>query len=114
MAKIDRQRFMRQRSKLIQQQAPIAIDRDGGLCTICYFVHNRLRSYHEVHHVYGRARSEDTLWREMAINLLCTCKECHPPAIFQPGASANLGYIEDVRIKANETPLKFINTFGEI
>lgn len=102
---MDKLAFKRKRSKLIQTQAPIAIERDGGLCTICYFLHNRTRRYQEVHHVYGRARNEDTLWREMAVNLLCVCKECHPPAIFQPGASASLGHIEEVRVKANTTPI---------
>ena len=107
--------FRRKRSALIKLQAPLAIERDGGLCTICYFKHNRKRRYEEVHHVYGRARSMDTLWREMAVNLLCVCKECHPPAIFEPGASANLGYIEEIRVQANKTPInETFNIEGEI
>jgi predicted HNH restriction endonuclease len=93
------------RSRYIQMQAILAIERDNALCAICYFKYHRKRSYAEVHHVYGRDRGKSR-WRENFSNLLCVCRDCHPPPIQTPGASADLSWVEDILKKANKTPIK--------
>lgn len=85
-------------------QCAIVIERDADLCVICYFKHNRIRMRQEIHHVYSRGR-ETGDWREHYTSLMCVCKECHPLPIQVPGASANLGWVEDILRMANETPI---------
>lgn len=86
------------------KQVELAIIRDRDLCAICFFKYSRLRRRQEVHHVYSRGRRAGD-WREHYTCLLCVCKECHPLPIQQPGASASLGWVEDILEKANANPI---------
>lgn len=85
-------------------QAAKAILRDNDQCAICHFLHNRYRPRQDVHHVYGRARVAGHP-REHFSNLLCVCRECHPPPIRDKGGNAALKWVEDVLYLANEIPI---------
>lgn len=87
-----------------EQQALLAIWRDSGYCTICWFYHKRQRAFQQVHHVYGRSRKMDS-FREQYNSLLCVCLECHPLPIQFPGGNLALAYVEDVLAEANQTPI---------
>ena len=82
----------------------LAINRDDDRCAICHFKYGRYRRREEVHHVYSRGRRSGD-FRERYDNLLCVCKQCHPPAIQLPGGSATLGWVEDILRQANENPI---------
>ena len=86
------------------ENAQVAIDRDGGLCAICYFKYNRIRPYDDVHHVYSRGKRAGDC-RERYTSLLCVCRQCHPLPIMTPGASKDLGWVEDILRLANEQPI---------
>lgn len=93
--------------KYTQTQAPLAISRDGDQCAICWFRDGVHKRREEVHHVYGRGRASGD-FREHYTSMLCVCKECHPPPIQIPGASARLGWVEGILQQANETPINEI------
>jgi hypothetical protein len=87
------------------EQYRIIKNRDGGYCTICYFIFGKKKKAHDVHHVYGRGRNQRD-YREQYVVMLSTCRECHPPAIHAgPGTTHSLGYVEAVLVKANKTPI---------
>lgn len=95
------------RSRLVdyrRNQVALAILRDDSTCVFCWYLHGKRTARTQVHHVYGRGKDEGD-WRENYTNLLCVCNDCHPLPIQTPGASANLGYVEDVRSLANENPI---------
>lgn len=87
-----------------REQVAIAILRDNDQCAIHFFLHGENRRREEVHHIYSRGRQAGD-FREHYTSLLCVCKECHPMAIQTPGASATLGWVEEIARKANETPI---------
>ncbi len=78
--------------------------RDGGMCVICFFKNGRKRPASEVHHVFSRGKHEGD-WQEHYTNLMCVCPSCHPLPIQTPGASDNLGWVEDILAKANNNPI---------
>lgn len=82
-----------------------AIHRDKGLCTIHWFRDKKSVKFQEVHHVYSRESRYPGSFRESYKSMLCVCRECHPLPIQQPGASANLSWVEDILRCANETPI---------
>ncbi len=87
-----------------QKNVEVAISRDAGYCVICWFRDNKKVPYQEVHHVFSRGNSWGD-WHEDYHNLMCVCQACHPQPIITPGASANLGWVEDILKKANDTPI---------
>lgn len=87
-----------------REQVAIAILRDNNQCVFHYFLRGEYKQREEVHHVYSRGREAGS-FREHYTSLVCTCKECHPMAIQTPGASATLGWVEEVVRKANENPI---------
>lgn len=85
-------------------QRAIAIERDNGLCAICFFKHSKKVKAQEVHHVYGRNKKIGT--REHYTCLLCVCRDCHPQPITSHVAStAEQEEIVDILHKANEQPI---------
>lgn len=87
-----------------QRQAALTIWRDNDQCVICYFKHLRNNRRAEIHHVYSRGRKAGDP-REHYSNLMCVCRQCHPMPIQQQGASASLGWVENILEQANNTPI---------
>lgn len=94
-------------------QSALAIQRDGNLCAICWFQHNRETPRADIHHVYGHGKKAGD-WREHHTSLLCVCKSCHPSPIRDPGGNAALLWVEAVLAQANTTPInkKYLNLTG--
>jgi len=111
--KKDKRREEEQRKKDLQEyrrvQSALAIERDGSLCVFCFFLHGKRTPRSDVHHTFGRGDTAGDP-REHYTNLLCVCRECHPPPIIT-GGSPELDYIERVRKQANETPIN--RRFGQ-
>lgn len=85
-------------------QSSFAILRDDNLCVFCWFLKGKRTRRADIHHIYGRGKEAGD-WREHFTCLLSTCRECHPLPIQTPGGNADLAYVEEVRKKANETPI---------
>lgn len=100
-----KRRWKEARANYIRVNAAKAIERDRGLCVICYFQDKKERKAAQVHHVYGRARSMNEIWREHYTSLMNVCREHHPPPIQVKGASRKLGWVEEILRKANEEPI---------
>lgn len=80
-------------------QRMLAIDRDNSLCVYHFFNKGVEVQATEVHHVFGRGTSVESV-QEGYRNLVCTCRSCHP----QP----SLAYSEKVvgfLKKVNEAPI---------
>lgn len=82
-AKEERRERMKRRGEYVQEQAQIAIHRDGGFCVFCWFWEGKRVPYEEVHHFFGRGRDEGDS-REHYTSLVCTCKPHHPGPVYYP------------------------------
>lgn len=83
-------------------QATLCIERDNALCAIHFFKHNKIVSYHHVHHVRGRGRVAGDS-REHYTSLLCVCNICHPPPAQDDEGKQS--WVVDILAQANETPI---------
>jgi hypothetical protein len=91
-----------------QEQRTLAIFRDDGFCTACYFLDGRRQKAQDVHHVYGRAITKNvpTDKKEHFSSLLCLCREHHNQiGIIRRAGSGKYSWVEDVLEKANTTPI---------
>ena len=79
----------------------IALDRDSGLCAICYFEDRKRVQAVDVHHVYRRARKPGS-YRENYKSLMCLCRKHHDN--FHSGRLP-IDHIEEVLRKCNDTPI---------
>jgi len=85
-------------------QSSLAILRDNNQCVSCWFLEGKVTRRDDVHHIYSRGKEAGD-WREHYTSLLCTCRRHHPLPIQTPGGNPDLAYVEEVRKKANETPI---------
>jgi hypothetical protein len=99
--KMTRMERRARRSKYIQTQAAITLDRDLGYCIFCWFNDNRIVIADDIHHFYGRGRDEND-WREHYTSLGCVCRKHHPGPIKVVGKHPEL---EEVLEKANRHPI---------
>jgi hypothetical protein len=60
-----------------------AVQRDGGFCMICKWTCGITTPYAEVHHVFGRGATSDSV-KEKFTSLMCVCRACHPQPILLP------------------------------
>lgn len=60
-----------------------AVFRDNNLCMICRWTKGVSTPYAEVHHVFGRGTSVQSV-KENPSSLMCVCRACHPHPILVP------------------------------
>lgn len=106
--KADRQEAKKQLKQSLKEyraeNAARAVLRDNDQCVFCWFLKGKVTPRADVHHVYSRGKKSGD-WREHYTHMLCTCKQCHPQPIKQPGSSEKLAWIEQVMYLANTNPI---------
>lgn len=89
------------------EQRKKTIDRDSGMCVICFFVDKKIKNAVDVHHVYGRAPTKLVLNdnREKYGSLVCLCRMHHNQVDAIRKKDSAWSWMEDILNKANLTPI---------
>ena len=90
-------------------QRSLAIFRDGGRCMMCKWTYGIETSYQEVHHVFGRGTSPDSI-KEFYTSLMCVCQDCHPAPILLPPTKSWQDKVLEVWKDMNFYPLNKVAT----
>ena len=83
-------------------QSMLVIDRDLARCVICWLRDGKKKRYDDIHHVFGRGNKAGDD-REHYQNLMCVCRECHPPPA--QDSYSRQAWVVKLLFKANETPI---------
>lgn len=89
-------------SEYRKEQARRALDRDLGLCVLCYFRDDKKTEAMDVHHVWGRGQSVESS-KESYKSLMCVCRACHPQPVRFVGGKTD--WQLSLLVQANAYPI---------